>query len=109
MAAKKNVKKSEVVVEVEKEEVTMTQKTIFCSNCGKKFVPVGREHICPECKEQAKALAAEKRKEAKRQALEAGTATIPMNVSIKFRDWVKAQAKDKNMTMPAFCETLMEI
>ena len=25
----------------------------FCTKCGKKFVPIGREVICPSCKEQA--------------------------------------------------------
>ena len=84
----------------------MTQ--IYCTVCGTRFVPVGREHICPECKEKAKQRAAEERKARQKKALEAGTAIIPMNVSQKFRDWVKAQAKEKNMTMPAFCETLME-
>lgn len=104
MAAKSKKNSVDVQVEV-KEEIAV--KTVFCSNCGKKFAPVGREHICPECKAKQKELATEKRKEAKKRALEAGTATIPMNVSIAFRDWVKAQAKQLNMTMPAFCETLM--
>lgn len=25
----------------------------FCTRCGKKFIPVGREVICPDCKAQA--------------------------------------------------------
>ena len=25
----------------------------FCTRCGKKFIPVGREVICPECREAA--------------------------------------------------------
>lgn len=32
-------------------KINATEK--FCTKCGKKFIPVGREVICPECKAQA--------------------------------------------------------
>ena len=32
-------------------KINATEK--FCTKCGKKFIPVGREVICPQCKAQA--------------------------------------------------------
>ena len=36
-----------------KEDVIMSNEK-FCTKCGRKFVPVGREVICPSCREAAK-------------------------------------------------------
>lgn len=67
-------------------------KMIFCSNCGKKFAPVGREHICPACKqaaaENAKRAAVERAK-ARSYAGEA----CPVRISARARGFIEAVAQ----------------
>ena len=75
-----------------RKEVYKMKKEIFCSACGRKFAPVGREHICPACKEQAAAAA-------KRAAVERAKArsytgeACPVRISAKARGFIEAVAQ----------------
>ena len=67
------------------------KKEIFCSVCGRKFVPMGREHICPSCKQEAAAAA-------KRAAVERAKArsytgeACPVRISARARGFIEAIA-----------------
>lgn len=84
-------------------------KKVYCSSCGKQFETEGRGHICPECKEAAKkaavAKAAEKRKELKAQ----GLASIPVNLSVHFRDTIKKLAAEAGITMPDMADKVLAV
>jgi hypothetical protein len=80
---------------------------VYCSVCGTRFEAQGKEHICPECKAKQKAAQRERAKERRREARAEGKGGIFMQVTPAFRDWVKAQAKEKSITMAEFCDTLI--
>ena len=65
---------------------------IFCSVCGKKFIPVGREHICPTCKEATAAAA--KRAAVERAKMRSYTGeACPVRISAKSRGFIEAVAE----------------
>ena len=67
------------------------KKEIFCSVCGRKFVPVGREHICPSCKQEAAAAAKKAAVERAKARSYAGEA-CPVRISAKARGFIEAVA-----------------
>lgn len=80
---------------------------VYCSICGTRFSQQGREHICPDCKEAQKAAQKERAKKARQIAKEEGTGGIFIQVTPAFRDWVKTQAQEQEMTMAMFCDSLV--
>lgn len=80
---------------------------VYCSVCGTRFSAEGKEHICPDCKAKQKVAQRERAKAKRKEARAEGTGGIFMQVTPAFRDWVKAQAKEKGMTMAEFCDTLI--
>ena len=67
------------------------KKEIFCSVCGRKFVPVGREHICPSCKQEAAAAAKKAAVERAKARSYAGEA-CPVRISAKARGFIETVA-----------------
>ena len=67
---------------------------IFCSNCGRKFVPTGREHICPACKQEAAAAAKKAAVERAKARSYTGEA-CPVRISAKARGFIEAIAERK--------------
>lgn len=72
----------------------MKVKMIFCSNCGKKFAPVGREHICPACKEEAAAVAKKAAVERAKARSYSGEA-CPVRISARARGFIEHVAEQK--------------
>lgn len=81
---------------------------VYCSVCGTRFEPQGKEHICPDCKKKQKEAQKARAKASRIAAREAGTGGIFIQVTPAFRDWVKEQAKEKNVTMAQFCDGLID-
>lgn len=69
-------------------------KMIFCSNCGKKFIPQGREHICPSCKAEATAAAKRAAVERAKARSYAGEA-CPVRISARARGFIEHVADQK--------------
>lgn len=72
------------------------KKEIFCTNCGRKFVPVGREHICPSCKQAAMAAAKKAAVERAKARSYAGEA-CPVRISAKSRGFIETVAAKNGM------------
>ena len=70
------------------------KKEIFCTNCGRKFIPVGREHICPACKQEAAAAAKRAAVEKAKARSYAGEA-CPVRISAKARGFIEAVAAQR--------------
>ena len=68
------------------------KKEIYCSVCGSKFIPVGREHICPSCKEAAAATAKRAAVERAKARSYAGEA-CPVRISARARGFIEAVAQ----------------
>ena len=84
-------------------------KEIFCSNCGKKFIPVGREHICPSCKEAAAAAAKRAAVERAKARSYAGEA-CPVRISARARGFIEAVADMQGCKfIPALDEVLKAV
>lgn len=85
------------------------KKEIYCSACGKKFVPTGREHICPACKAeaaQATKRAAVERAKARSYAGEA----CPVRISARARGFIEHVAKEKGTKfIPALDAVLKKV
>ena len=75
----------------ETEGVLKMKKEIFCSACGRKFAPVGREHICPACKQEAAAAAKRAAVEKAKARSYAGEA-CPVRISARARGFIEAVA-----------------
>lgn len=79
----------------------------FCTKCGKKFVPVGREVICPACKEQAA-------EETKRAAvLRAKTASwtgesVPVRISGRASTVIREYGRANGMPFAAALDALLK-
>ena len=72
------------------------KKEIYCSNCGRKFVPTGREHICPTCKAATAAAAKRAAVERAKARSYAGEA-CPVRISAKSRGFIEAVANKNKM------------
>ena len=72
------------------------KKEIFCTNCGRKFIPVGREHICPTCKEFTAAAAKRAAVERAKARSYAGEA-CPVRISAKARGFIETVAAKNGM------------
>ena len=84
------------------------KKEIFCTNCGRKFIPVGREHICPSCKEAAAATAKRAAVERAKARSYAGEA-CPVRISARARGFIEAVALTKGIKfIPALDAILRE-
>ena len=82
-------------------------KAIFCSNCGKKFFPVGREHICPSCK--AEAAAAAKKAAVERAKMRSYTGeACPVRISAKARGFIEAVAERKGIKFIPALDTVLQ-
>ena len=79
------------LMQEETEGVLKMKKEIFCSNCGRKFIPVGREHICPACKQEAAAAAKKAAVERAKARSYAGEA-CPVRISARARGFIEAVA-----------------
>ena len=83
----------------------MTEK--FCTKCGSKFVAIGREVICPACRESAK-------QEAKRAAvLRAKRASwtgesVPVRISGRASTMIREWAKPHNMSFAESLDDLLQ-
>ena len=79
----------------------------FCVKCGKKFAAVGREVICPECRESAKL-------EAKRAAvLRAKRASwtgesVPVRISGRASTVIRAYGAEKSLPFAAALDALLQ-
>ena len=81
----------------------MTEK--FCTKCGKKFMAIGRQVICPDCKaaaeEDAKRAAVMKAKKASWTG-----ESVPVRISGKASAFIREYSKEKNL---AFAQALDEL
>lgn len=83
-------------------------KMIFCSNCGKKFIPVGREHICPSCKEEAAQAA--KRAAVERAKMRSYTGeACPVRVSARARGFIEAVAQAQGTKFIPTLDTILQV
>ena len=79
----------------------------FCIKCGRKFVPVGREVICPDCKAQAA-------EDAKRAAvLKAKTKSwtgesVPVRISGRASTVIRAYGAEKRLPFAAALDELLK-
>ena len=79
----------------------------FCTKCGKQFEAVGREVICPECKE----LAAEATKKA--AVLKAKRASwtgesVPVRISGRASTVIRAYGTEKSLPFAAALDALLQ-
>lgn len=72
------------------------KKEIFCSSCGSKFIPVGREHICPSCKQEAAAAVKRAAVERAKERSYNGEA-CPVRISARARGFIEAVAFTKGI------------
>lgn len=86
-----------------KEGFTMTIK--FCTKCGKQFYAIGREVICPDCKEQA---AEDAKRAAVLKAKRASWAgeSVPVRISGRASTLIRKYAAANGM---AFAESLDDL
>ena len=85
------------------------KKEIFCSVCGRKFIPVGREHICPSCKQEAAAAAKKAAVERAKARSYAGEA-CPVRISAKARGFIEAvAAQQESKFIPALDAVLQAV
>lgn len=79
----------------------------FCTRCGKKFLAVGREVICPACKEQA---AAESKKAAVLKAKRASWSgeSVPVRISGRASTVIRRYGKASNLPFAAALDELLK-
>ena len=83
----------------------MTEK--YCTKCGSKFVAIGREVICPACKESAK-------QEAKRAAvMRAKRASwtgesVPVRISGRASTLIRKYGEANNLTFAESLDALLQ-
>ena len=86
-------------------KINATEK--FCTKCGKKFLAVGREVICPECKEHAA-------EDAKRAAvLKAKRASwngesVPVRISGRASTVIREYSAEKSLSFAAALDELLK-
>ena len=89
-----------------KERCIMTNEK-YCTKCGKKFIPVGREVICPACRESAKL-------EAKRAAvLKAKKASwtgesVPVRISGRASTLIRKYGEEKSLPFAQALDALLQ-
>ena len=82
-------------------------KMIFCSNCGKKFIPVGREHICPACKQEAAQAA--KRAAVERAKMRSYTGeACPVRISARARGFIEHVAAEQGTKFIPALDTILQ-
>ena len=85
------------------------KKEIFCSCCGRKFIPVGREHICPSCKQEAAAAAKKAAVERAKARSYTGEA-CPVRISARARGFIEAiAAQQGSKFIPALDAVLKKV
>ena len=79
----------------------------FCTKCGKKFIPVGREVICPACKAQA---AEETKRAAVLRAKRASWAgeSVPVRISGRASTVIRAYGAEKSLPFAAALDELLK-
>lgn len=83
------------------------KKEIFCSSCGHKFAPVGREHICPSCK-QAAAEATKKAAVLKAKRASWAGKSVPVRISGRASTVIRKYGEANNMTFAESLDTLLK-
>ena len=86
-------------------KINATEK--FCTRCGRKFIPVGREVICPECKAQA---AEESKRAAVERAKKASWAgeSVPVRISGRASTLIRAYGAEKSLPFAAALDDLLK-
>ena len=86
-------------------KINATEK--FCTRCGRKFIPVGREVICPECKAQA---AEESKRAAVERAKKASWAgeSVPVRISGRASTLIRAYGAEKSLPFAAALDALLQ-
>lgn len=82
-------------------------KEIFCTNCGKKFAPTGREHICPSCKEEA-AQAAKRAAVERAKARSYSGEACPVRISARARGFIEAVAQAQGTKFIPTLDTILQ-
>ena len=79
----------------------------FCTKCGRKFVPVGREVICPSCKAQA---AEETKRAAVLKAKRASWTgeSVPVRISGRASTVIRAYGAEKSLPFAAALDALLK-
>ena len=92
-----------------RKEVYKMKKEIFCSVCGRKFIPMGREHICPSCKQEAAAAAKKAAVERAKARSYTGEA-CPVRISARARGFIEAIAAEQGCKfIPALDAVLKKV
>lgn len=86
-------------------KINATEK--FCTKCGKKFIPVGREVICPSCKAQA---AEETKKAAVLKAKRASWTgeSVPVRISGRASTIIRRYGAANNLPFTAALDDLLK-
>lgn len=79
----------------------------FCTRCGKKFLAVGREVICPACKEQA-AEATKKAAVLKAKMASWTGESVPVRISGRASTVIRAYGAENNMPFAAALDALLQ-
>ena len=86
-------------------KINATEK--FCTRCGRKFIPVGREVICPECKahaaEDAKRAAVLKAKRASWTG-----ESVPVRISGRASAVIRRYGAEKSLPFAAALDALLQ-
>ena len=79
----------------------------FCTKCGKKFIAVGREVICPSCKAAA---AAEAKHAAVMRAKRASWTgeSVPVRISGRASTVIRAYGAEKSLPFAAALDALLQ-
>ena len=86
-------------------KINATEK--FCTRCGKKFVAVGREVICPACKQAA---AEETKRAAVERAKRASWTgeSVPVRISGRASTVIRAYGAEKSLPFAAALDDLLK-
>ena len=79
----------------------------YCTKCGKPFEAIGREVICPACKESAKA---EAKREAVMRAKRASWngESVPVRISGRASTFIREYGKEKKLPFSAALDELLK-
>ena len=79
----------------------------YCVKCGRKFIPVGREVICPQCKAQA---AEEAKKAAVLRAKRASWTgeSVPVRISGRASTVIRSYGKANSLPFAAALDALLQ-
>ena len=102
MCCREGGKKGRCVME---KKINATEK--FCTKCGKKFLAVGREVICPACKEQA---AEDAKRAAVMRAKRASWMgeSVPVRISGRASTVIRAYGAEKSLPFAAALDELLK-